>query len=355
MDPVIAQQFQLMQDALNASAQQNHQLNQQMQAIVAAQAAAAVVPPRPFVPVVKIAHPPTYDGAPALFDDWISSLDQHISYYQLGTEAEHIALAAAHLKGPARDWFAHLGGAAPTTWVQFVAALRARFQPVTTEEIARAQLHELVQGRSSINDYVASFRRLIIAIPSMDAATQMFQFLHGLKPSLQTIHRQVQPASLDAAIALAVRMGYTGSSWSSASSSSSSSSGTSAMDLSAIERVQALQAKLAEAVREVESTSASSSSAAGSVSRAEIVEIVLAAMDQHGRNNGSGSSGRGAQGAGGGYHGARGLPRIKGFSEERVKAYMAADKCFGCDAIGHGSRTCPKRKVDKDGKVSWGK
>lgn len=357
MDAATLAQWQLMQQQMQAmhvtnqqqqaiNAQQQQQIHDLSVAAMASAAAAANVQQRPFVPVVKIAHPPTYDGAPASFDDWIASLDQHISYYRIGTDAEQISLAAAHLKGPARDWFTHLG-AAPTTWALFVAGLRAQFQPVTTEETARAHLHELVQGRSSINEYVASFRRLIIAIPSMDASTQMFQFLHGLKPSLQTIHRQAQPASLELAISLAVRMGSTMHGASSAFSSGSAPLGA-AMDLSA------MRAELDQAERD-HAAASSSSAPPGFVMLSNVEHAEMVAAMYAGRNNGGGSNGRGAQGASGGFRGPKGLPRIKGFSEEKVKAYMAADKCFGCDAIGHGSRTCPKRRVDKDGNVSWGK
>ena len=90
------------------------------------------------------------------------------------------------------------------------------------------------------------------------------------------------------------------------------------------------------------------------VSRAEFA-MLLAAIQQS-RSNGSGSSGRGAQGASGGYHGPRGLPRIAGSSDEKIKRYMDANMCFGCDSTEHRSRACPRRRVDATtGKVSWSK
>ena len=50
---------------------------------------------------------------------------------------------------------------------------------------------------------------------------------------------------------------------------------------------------------------------------------------------------------------SRQLPRIKGFTEEKVKEYMESNKCFGCHAIGHQSGRCPSRVVAADGRVSW--
>lgn len=297
------------------------------------QAAAAAVVPPPHGPSLRIAPPALYNGAAPPLDDWLSAMEQQFDYYRIAADGDRIRTAAAHLKGPALDWWRHPGAAGPpTTWASFDAGLRARFQPVTTEEVARNRIHSLEQGKLSINEYVALFRRLIVAIPTMDAASQMFQFARGLRPALQLQIRQTQPATLEASISLAVRMGT-------ALPGATAGSSDSAMELSAMDHGLDNRGSWEE-----EAT----------VSRAEYSTLLAAIQQSNFRgNNGSGSDGRGARGASGGFRGPRGLPRIKGFSEDKVKQYMDAGKCFGCERTDHRSHDCPKRRVGTDGRVTW--
>ena len=301
---------------------------------------AASAPPTARGPALRIAPPAHYDGSTPPLDDWLASMRQQFAWYQMTSDAEQVRAAAAHLKGPALDWWEHPAAAAgpPTTWLAVDAGLRARFQPITTADTARIRLATLEQGKHSINDYVAIFRRLIVAVPTMDVESQMFQFTRGLRPALYMHLRQAMPATLEAAIALAVRMGTA------APSASSSGSGSSAMDLSAL---------LAELDgREAESSATTPAEAP--VTRSEFTTL-LAAIQQSNYRRGGDSAGnsRGAQGASGGFQGPRGLPRIKGFSPEKVKDYMDSNRCFGCHKTGHGSRECPLRKVDASGRVTW--
>lgn len=264
---------------------------------------------------MRLAPPPTYDGQTPPLDDWLSAMQQQFDYYRVSDQASKIHYAVAQLKGPSLDWWQHPGGAgSPTTWGTFVAGLRLRFQPVTTESAARSQLHGLVQGNRPINDYVASFRRLIVAIPSMDGASQLFQFVHGLKPTLAHYLRMTPPQSVEEAIGMVVRMG----------APTLGATSSSAMDISAMDGERNAPAT------------------AAPVSREEY-NLLLAAIQQQSRGNGSGSNGRGAQGASGGFRGPKPLPRINGFTETKVKEYMDAGKCFGCGQTGHQSRACPRR------------
>jgi Retrotransposon gag protein len=305
----------------------------------AAAAAAAPAPARG--PSLRIAPPAHYNGSTPPLDDWLASMRQQFAFYQLAADAVQVRFAAAHLKGPALDWWEHPGAAGePTTWLEVDAGLRARFQPVTTADTARRHLATLEQGKHSINDYVAIFRRLIVAVPTMDAESQLFAFTHGLNKTLYMLSRQVMPATLEEAISLAVRMGTAAPSM----SSTPSGSGNSPMDLSAL---------LAELDgREAESTTAPSAEA--KVTRAEYTTLLAAIQQSNNRRGGdSAGSNRGAQGASGGFEGPRGLPRVKGFSPEKVQHYMDANKCFGCHKVGHRSGECPLRKVDANGRATW--
>ena len=334
-------------DALAAAMQQIQAAMQQMQvdhaaqmqhagaAIAQLQAAQVHAPPAARAPTLRIAPPPHYNGTSPQLDEWTAALRQQFAFYGWATDAEQIRFAAAHLMGPALDWYEHECSInPPATWAIVDAGLRARFQPITTADAARAKLFSLEQGKNqSVNDYVASFRRLAVALKSTDSETLMFQFRRGLSHHLRVHLVQQQPATIDAAIALAVRMG--------AAHGAAAASSSSGME------INALGAGDGEAG---ESAAASSDAPIG---RVELFAI-LAAM-QAGRNNGSGINGRGAQGASGGFHGPKPLPKISGFSEEKVRKYMDAGMCFGCDAKDHTSRVCPRRIVDAHGRVSWSK
>ena len=325
MDPQQLEHALVMMQQQMLLQQQQIALHQQQLAAAAAIPAAAAAAPRP--PSIRLSSPAQYDGVASTLEDWVAAMMQQFLFYGVAADADRIRTAVAFLKGPALAWWSTLV-AVPTTWATFDAALRARFQPVTTEEIARGRLHSLSQDKSSINDYVSNFRRLIIAIPSMDAASQMFAFVRGLKPALQTHHRQAQPLTLELAIALAVRMG-TGIPGQSAASAASHYGASAAMDLSA------MRAEL----DDEDSESTASADGDAPVTRSEFA-MLLAAIH---RNNGSGSNGRGAQGASGGFHPPRGPPKIYGFSEEKVQEYMDAGQCFGCGSTKHRSRECTKK------------
>jgi len=248
---------------------------------------------------------------------------------------EQVRYAVAHLKGAALDWWQHHPhGGAPSTWAAVDRGLRARFQPVTSEEIARNRLHGLEQGKSSINDYVAQFRRLIIAIPTMDAASQIHQFAHGLRPQLQMHHRQGQPASLEDAITLAVRMGTVMSGAGPSSAAAAAAGGHMAMDINALSA-------------EYDGTDEEGANATQQdqpVSRSEFALLLAAINGQNSRGQGVGGGNRGR---------SRGLPRIQGLSDEKVAQYMADERCFGCHKTGHKSDKCPLKHKNAAGKTVW--
>jgi hypothetical protein len=345
MDAQMQTAFLLMQQELQAlrtagvQQQMNHAHDIHALQAAAAVASAAAAAPATRGPSLRIAPPAHYNGSTPPLDDWLASMRQQFAWYQMTSDAEQVRTAAAHLKGPALDWWEHPSAAGPpTTWLAVDAGLRARFQPITTADTARIRLATLEQGKHSINDYVAIFRRLIVAIPTMDVESQLFQFTRGLKPALYMHLRQAMPTTLEAAIALAVRMGTA------VPSAASSGSSSSAMDLSVL---------LAELDgREVEAPTTPPAEAP--VTRSEFTTLLAAIQQSNNRRGGdSAGSSRGAQGASGGFQGPRGLPRIKGFSPEKVKEYMDSNRCFGCHKIGHVSRECSLRKIDASGRATW--
>ena len=325
---------QLQAALLQQQGQHAHDM-QHMQAAVAAAAGAAgggaaAGAPRP--PTLRLPPLPYYNGASPLLDTWTAVVRQQYKFYGLADDASQMRLVTAYLSGPALDWFENPGAAGPpTTWTTLEAGLRARFQPVTTADTAREQLFALEQGRAPINDYVASFRRLVVALPTMDADTRMFQFRRGLTPALRLQLLQAAPTTLEAAISLAVRVGSSQLQMEGAAAAAAAPLLPSAMDLSAMLGVEA------------------QGNPDAPITQGQFA-MLLAAM--HG-SYGGGTSGVGAGGGGHGSNGSRGPPRVPGFTPEKVKQYMAAGMCFGCDATDHRSPDCPQKRVDAAGRVSW--
>lgn len=336
--------------ALVQQQQVQQYIAQQVQAQVAAalqqapQAAAAPAPARG-APAPRAPQLALYDGRASTLDDWLSKLEQQFDWYgyDASHDADRIRFAAVNLTGAALDWWRHLA-ARPTTWAALATALRARFQPVTTADSARARMHALVQGRSPAHDYVSAFRRLLVAVPDMSEADRVFLFLRGLQPAIATQLRVHGVTTLDAAVAMAVRIGSLRDMHpAGAAPSPFSPTSSDAMDVNALlDGVEGLEQET--------DTDAPGELGDAPVTRAEFQQLLNAMRDERR----AGAAGRGA-GSGGsrGRPQPRGLPRIAHLTPQQVSEHMEAGKCFGCGSKEHQSRQCPRRKIGADGKVSW--
>jgi hypothetical protein len=335
----------------NVMAQMQQQNAAQMQQIAAQLAPlAAGAGPQP-----RFAAPTTFDGRSGTLDAWKADMGRQFAWYNTAADAARIRVASAHLKDAAGDWWSSIPAACrPTTWVDFITALEARFQPINSAELARSQLYALTQGKKTINEYVDSFRRLLGRLTDaagqidMAASDQLQHFRKGLRPAI-ALQIEVQGiTTLDAAINAAVRVGsrYDLATASSSSSGSSSSQHRDApMELDNIEGLEG-------------NTDASDTDTSlhAPVTRAELKLMFAALQDKRraGPSSSGSSSGGGKSNRQGRFAGqARGLPTIPHLSPDQVKEYMDNGKCFGCGSKDHTSRGCPKRKVGADGRVSW--
>jgi hypothetical protein len=338
-----AQQFAAF---LAQSQQQSAQQVQQIVNQLVPQVAAAASAQRGQQP--RFAAPTTFDGRSGTFDEWKADMLRQFEWYNTPGDADRIRVAAAHLKGAAGDWWTSLAAASrPSTWVALIAALETRFQPINSAELARSQLYALVQGKKTVNEYIDSFRRLLGRLTSaqgqidMAASDQLLHFRKGLRPAIALQIDMQGITTLDAAINLAVRVGSRIDMAASSNSNGSSSSGA-PMELDNIEGL--------------EGDTSATNNADAPVTQSQL-KLLLAAM-QDNRRGGRGAGAGSSSSSGGGnnrHHGGRsyGLPRMPHLTEDQVKEYMAAGKCFGCGATDHTSRGCPKRKKGPDGRVSW--
>lgn len=301
--------------------------------------------PLPAAP--RIANPAPFEGKDGTLDGWLSKMRQQFNWYGYGADAhaQRIRFTTAYFGGAALDWWEFLADAErPATWDGLEKALRQRFQFEATAVTARAKLLALTQGKSSVNEYVSSFRRLLVAVPTMSEDDRLFQFTRGLQPAIATQLRVQGVATLDAAIAMASRIGSlkdmhasaAGAASSAASAAASSSSNTAApMDLDAL---------LGGSIEGLEQETAGTATATNApVTRAEFQQLLNAMREQRSRSHrgagGSGQEGQRQRGAGQ----PRPLPVLSHLTPAQVKEYMDAGKCFSCGSTEHMSRYCPKR------------
>ena len=330
MQATLLQQQHDMQAQQSTHAQQMHQQQQALLALQQQQVAQSGAAPvaAPHGPQARIPLLERYEGDQnPHIDAWTADVRQQFSWYRFVTDEAQVRHARAHLRGPAFDWLESLGAAnEPTTWAALEAGLRTRFQPVTTAQRARAQLDVLHQGKGTIYDYVAAFRRIAVALPMTDPATMLHAFHRGLTPFLARYMHQVNPATIEDAISLVVRMG---------TPAAAAAGAGAAMDLNHAETDDEPRA---------------ASSGSGPVSRDEWTALLNALQSGGYRGGGDhrGGSRSDARQPG------RGLPVITGMTPAQVNEHMEAGKCFGCHHTGHSSRNCHLRVKDaQTGKVSW--
>lgn len=314
---------QQMQGAMQVLAAQQQQQQQ-------AHGAAA---PRP--PPVKLYESARYSGG-ATLESWLLEISNLAGLHRV-LGADKVSFAALHFKGTALQWWTSLPAALqPDEWDAFTDELRRRFLPITSAELARAQLRELVQGKRTVIDYVAAFNALLAHLPAMEAGDRVFAFVHGLNKDVQAHVDEIAHAYLDTAIERAVRFG---------------SRNGRASALAAARRDEPADMQL-DAIEELMRDDAGSGSSHEPAPRgAELqdqMRELLAYMREQRRGGASSSSSRGGYAPrGGGSMGAhrlRGLPKIPHLSPNEVKEYMDAGKCFGCGSKEHQSRDCPAKR-----------
>lgn len=355
MDPQAQQILQQLQQQMQQQSQQHAQelaaMQQQLQHAIAVghplqpppvQAAAPAVP-RPEQP--RLPSPPTYDGKASALDDWLAALQRQFAWYAYATpaqDAQRLRFAAGFLTGAASDWWEHSGAATPQNWTAFVAALRARFQPVTSADAARAKLASLTQGKASVNDYVAAFRRLLVAVPDMAEADRLFQFTRGLRPAIATQLRVHGVKTLDAAVEMAARIGSLVELSALAGATSSASAPSAPMELDALLNVEGL---------ERETNAGPVPTVPGPhtpVTQAQFAELLNAMREQR-RARPAGAGAEGQARPKGLDPRDRRLPRIPHLTPVQVKEYMDNGKCFSCGSKEHTSRGCPQNPSKKQG------
>jgi hypothetical protein len=263
-------------------------------------------------------------------DDWLRAMHQQFEWYRYVAAEEQVAMAAAHLRGPALDWWATLTEEARvelrTSLARFEAALRKRFQPVNSAMLARHALDSLQQGtKQSVHEHIAAFRRLLSAVPDMSEADRVHRFTKSLRPAFQARVIQADAKTLDAAITAATLAGAL-------SQLSSAASSGDAMEL-AMMGFDSLDDS-PDSQGQAKPTRDDSSSP---VTRADLLQLLHAMQQQRAPGGGSRGGRRPPFG--------RGAPRVPGLTEEQVRKRIEERLCFICGQPGHRKYDCPENKA----------
>jgi len=176
-----------------------------------------------------------------------------------------------------------------------------------------------------VHDYISQFRRLVVAVPDMSEADRLFQFTRGLAPAIATQIRVQGVSTVDAAIAMAARVG---------SLVSFGSAGASAGPASASASVNPNDMVL-DNIEGLDSETSPAEGAAAPVTQAQLAALINAMRSDRGSNRAkeSKSSGKDVAAAIG--------KRFK-LTPEQVRERFDKKQCFSCSSTAHTSRQCPK-------------
>jgi DNA-binding transcriptional MerR regulator len=325
------QQQAMMQHQMQQQAAQHQQQIAHLQQQTAAAVAAAAQRPAAASFGPKMPPPPKFKGAMGgAVDTWLSSLEQQFTFYVMVDDASKLRLSTCSLEGDALLWYNALSSK-PSTWDEFVEALRKRFRPVAAQTIGRQTLATLRQT-GSVTAFTHAFLTHLASIPDMSPADQVFQYTKGLQPAIASRVWEKQPATLADAIQEAasreatLRFTSRGGGGSSHFRSSANTSSTSVpMD---INHVATDDAEVEESMTAPHFHDEPSARETALQAKLEAMEHRLAALTS--RSSSSHSNNKSED-------------RVQGLKSGDIDRLMKDGKCFRCKQKGHMKRDCPQK------------
>lgn len=162
-------------------------------------------------------HPPRasdlsgFDGSSgSKLDEWLKKLTLLTRLHGMNSR-DTVLYATSRLDGAALEWWLELNSAQQHECGSFEtlsAALRLRFQPITSASVARAQLDKLYQNSRHVNQYIADFQRVCAQIGSkLGEENALHAFMRGLHRSIAEPLRVNGVSTVKEAIAAAARIG----------------------------------------------------------------------------------------------------------------------------------------------------
>jgi hypothetical protein len=140
--------------------------------------------------------PPQFKGTATGLEAqrWLQGIDLYFEEADISADRERLIAAGRVLVGPAATWWESERVRTPndpakiTTWAQFVAALRKRYEPVDKSVWGRQQLAALTsKGMVNVTSYTEQFMELSALLSDMAEADRIFYYTQGLPAHLRSI------------------------------------------------------------------------------------------------------------------------------------------------------------------------
>ena len=148
-------------------------------------------PPPTLPSKVKLSPPSNYTGDRNVnVETWLFEINQYLDTSSVNLASQRIAVASGHFKKEsALQWWKNQCQSNPNpisnwSWIQFVDAVKDRFQPLAASRTARSQLRNLRQSNMSVADYSHRFLQLVQLISDMSEIDHGIIYLRFTKPSL---------------------------------------------------------------------------------------------------------------------------------------------------------------------------
>jgi Retrotransposon gag protein/Zinc knuckle len=124
---------------------------------------------------------------------WMQGIELYFEEAGIATDVDRLRAAGRVLVGPAATWWESERArtandpALITSWAQFTAALRKRYEPVDISLWGRQQLSTLTgKGMTNVPAYTEQFQELVSLLPDMGEADRIFYYRSGLPVHLRT-------------------------------------------------------------------------------------------------------------------------------------------------------------------------
>jgi hypothetical protein len=124
---------------------------------------------------------------------WLGATVLYLESAGIVADAERLVAIGRLFVGPSASWWQAERARLPadplkiTTWAQFEASLRRRYEPVDSGTWARTQLNALIEkGFHSVLAYTDKFNEINAAITDMAEADRVFYYRKGLPLAVQS-------------------------------------------------------------------------------------------------------------------------------------------------------------------------
>jgi hypothetical protein len=184
------------------------------QALAPAHAAAAAPAPAARGPTFRPVPPAPFTGDAAGSDvtTWLFSAEAFFQQFPTDdSNAFRLRQVTGLLREPALTWWqlrsmqdSRGGPALPQTWDAFRAELIQSYRPVDAEHRDRAALAN-VRQTGTVAAYIGTFNSLLLRVPDISVADQVFRFTEGLKHPTVVHVRLMRPETLQHAMEFAAR------------------------------------------------------------------------------------------------------------------------------------------------------